>query len=608
MKRITILLLTFIFLITFMLTNLNITTSATISHSEQKRFLILHSYSRDYLWTEYFHNSIVDSLNDYYGLPIIRTEYMDTKNYLSDEGIEILYDLYSEKYADLDFDLIIATDNTALNFLTKYKESLFADTPVVATGINFIASVTAPDDFYLIEETLDYESTIHLALDEFPNAENLYFIIDSTVTGTLIEESIKSCSEIDCTHNHTITFIRDLEDPATKDLIKSLDDNDLLFFLFYFKGANGESYHSHEMSKVVASLANIPVYTFWYYAIGNGLLGGNVITSTEYGRIAVEKSIDILNGNPGDSIIYDNGNSKKYAYDYNVAKKYNMTKFPSNSIIINKPISFYEQYKPILRVFTIVILILTIIILLLLRLLKNKMELSKKNTQIIELNHELMDTQGQLINTLGDVIETKSSGTGQHVKRVAKISKCLAIAYGLPEKDVQLLEIISPMHDVGKIGISEMILLKPGKLTKSEYAIMKLHTDIGYDILKYGDQKLMKMASIIAYQHHEHWDGAGYPNGLKGDEIHIFARITSIADVYDALRNVRPYKLAWSKESVVDYFIEQNGKMFDPDLIKLFLEHVNDFEQILVDYAQLEPNKIYNKKVNESDESDNEPN
>jgi len=133
------------------------------------------------------------------------------------------------------------------------------------------------------------------------------------------------------------------------------------------------------------------------------------------------------------------------------------------------------------------------------------------------------------------------------------------------------------MHDIGKVGIPDNILNKPGKLTEEEFEIMKTHAELGYEMLKGSNQALLKTASIISMEHHEKWDGSGYPRGLKGKEIHLYGRITAIADVFDALGHDRVYKKAWPLEKILDLFKEGQGKHFDPELIDLFMDNLDDF-------------------------------
>jgi len=205
----------------------------------------------------------------------------------------------------------------------------------------------------------------------------------------------------------------------------------------------------------------------------------------------------------------------------------------------------------------------------------------------IYLNREIEDAQKEVIFTLGEVVETRSQETGQHVKRVASYSHLLALKSGLDEEAAELLKLAAPMHDVGKIGILDAILNKPGRLTEAEFDIIKTHTTIGYEILKGSRGKILRTAAIIALQHHERWDGLGYPQGLQGAQVDIFARITKLADVFDALSFHRVYNEAWSIERILKLFLEGKETHFDPVLVDLFLSHLQAFLEIKDTY----PNK-----------------
>ncbi len=195
----------------------------------------------------------------------------------------------------------------------------------------------------------------------------------------------------------------------------------------------------------------------------------------------------------------------------------------------------------------------------------------------IYLSQEIVDTQKEIIFTLGELTDTRSKGLAKHVQRVAEFSYQMAILANLGEKEAALLKLASPMHDVGKFGIPDNILNKPGELSIDEYSIIKSHSGIGHEILKNSKREILKAATIVAQQHHEKWDGSGYPQGLKGEDIHIYGRITGLADVFDALSHSRVYKKAWPHEQVVESIKSEKGKHFDPHLVDLFLENVDLF-------------------------------
>lgn len=197
--------------------------------------------------------------------------------------------------------------------------------------------------------------------------------------------------------------------------------------------------------------------------------------------------------------------------------------------------------------------------------------------EVNALNQEIEDTQKEVIFTMGAIGESRSRETGNHVKRVAEYSKILALHYGLDEEEAEMLKLASPMHDIGKIGIPDRVLNKPGRFDEEERAIMDTHAMLGYEMLKYSTRPLLKIAAIVAKDHHEKYDGTGYPEQKSGEEIHIYGRITALADVFDALGSERVYKSAWDDEKIFALFQSERGKHFDPKLIDIFFEHLDEF-------------------------------
>ena len=204
--------------------------------------------------------------------------------------------------------------------------------------------------------------------------------------------------------------------------------------------------------------------------------------------------------------------------------------------------------------------------------LQVKMENVKKRVMT-----ELEASQKEMIYVLMGMIESLSDETDAHIRRVAEISRLLAEKHpAMNDEDVELIYHTAPMHDVGKLSIPDRILHKPGKLTEEEYEIMKTHTTKAHQFLKVPSRKIMTAADVIAYEHHENWDGTGYPRGLKTEEIHPYARIVAVADVFDALMHKRVYKDAWSFEQTVEYIESQKGKKFDPLIVEIFMQNLDE--------------------------------
>jgi len=208
------------------------------------------------------------------------------------------------------------------------------------------------------------------------------------------------------------------------------------------------------------------------------------------------------------------------------------------------------------------------------------MGLSQDISESIRLKDEIIETQKELIYILGEVVENHSHETGQHIKRVALISELLARKCGLDSEYSTMIKVASSLHDIGKVGIPDDILNKPGKLTEAEFQIMKNHADIGFKLLSRSDKPLVKMAATIAREHHERYDGNGYPAGLRAEQIALEARIVSLADVFDALSSQRVYKESWNIEDIMDYFKRNKSIQFDPNLVDLFIENIDEILEI----------------------------
>lgn len=220
------------------------------------------------------------------------------------------------------------------------------------------------------------------------------------------------------------------------------------------------------------------------------------------------------------------------------------------------------------------------------------MEMFAKNISIayenIELHHDIEETQREIVYMLGEAVETRSKETGNHVKRVAEISKLLALEYGLQEGEAEVIRLASPLHDVGKIGIPDAILNKPGKHTPEEWEIMQTHAMLGYDMLKSSKKRILQAGAVIARDHHEKWAGGGYPFNKSGEDIHLYGRITAVADVFDALGSDRCYKKAWPLDKIIDLLNAENGKQFEPRMVEILLDNLDQVSAICSSYKDTE--------------------
>jgi two-component system response regulator RpfG len=196
--------------------------------------------------------------------------------------------------------------------------------------------------------------------------------------------------------------------------------------------------------------------------------------------------------------------------------------------------------------------------------------------QVDKATEQIIQREKETLLRLARAGEYRDEGTGNHVIRMAKYSRLIAEALGtFSEQECEDLEYAAPMHDIGKIGIPDGVLLKPGKLNPQEWDIMQTHTTIGHAILSGSQSRYMRIGAVIALNHHERFDGKGYPNGLTGNEIPLIARVVAVADIFDALVSARPYKAAWTADEAVEYIKQQSGTHLDPDCVSAFLKQIN---------------------------------
>jgi two-component system, response regulator RpfG len=212
------------------------------------------------------------------------------------------------------------------------------------------------------------------------------------------------------------------------------------------------------------------------------------------------------------------------------------------------------------------------------KLIKNRAALLEE--QVKQATHDILLREQETLLRLAKAGEHRDEETGLHVLRMARFSGLIAEGLGLPEDDCQVIVASAPMHDIGKIGIPDGILLKPGKLDAQERELMQKHTRIGYEILRDSPSVYIRMGAVIARSHHEKFDGNGYPDNLTGDDIPLPARIVAVADVFDALMSVRPYKKAWALQDALQYLIEQKGRHFDPRCVEAFLSQFDKVQRV----------------------------
>lgn len=544
-----------------------------LSYSEsRKNILILHSYSEDYLWTREIRGGIFEGLEGKEALYNVSLEYMDRKNYPSDEYLEEYHRLFYYKYRDKKIDLVIAVDDGAFHYAISKGRDIFRGVPVLGTGLNTLEDeYLEAENVYIMVEEPDYEANIKLALKQNPDAEKIYFITDLTPTGQKIKREVEKVAK---RYDIEREWLEDLTLEELKGRVESLGRKDILIYLIFFVDRLGKSYSYYEPIAEVSGASKVPVYINWSFYLNTGAFGGYAFDGRRMGLQTIGVAEAILEGVEIPRVTGTRQRSR-YVFDYDVIQERSLdyVYYPLTSIFLNKPETFYRRNRGMILTFLTALGVLTAILLLV------YMNLMKERT-INARDRELLDTQKDLLNRLGDVIEYRSRETADHAGRVAKISKFIALKVGCTQKEAEIIEIAAPLHDIGKIGVPDEILNFPGRYTGEQFKEMKKHANIGYDILRGSGRVVIEAAATIAHEHHERWDGKGYPRHLKEDEISLFARITMVADVMDALLSERSYKRAWTYDEALEYILQGKGEMFDPRIVEVVESYADELRKI----------------------------
>ncbi|WP_159064984.1 HD domain-containing phosphohydrolase [Thaumasiovibrio subtropicus] len=545
-----------------------------------KNILILHSYHPSYQWTHDLQKGIEAALEESSVHVKLSIEYLDSKRVFSEEYYQTFEQYFIRKYIGYDFDGIILTDDNALLMGKRLSYLFDADTPTVAVGINDTRANL--DDisvnnrvFYSKDRVLE---NLNLIADLRPQIKKLYFLTDQSISAQFVEKEVVAIFKESRMANIELVLVDNLTVQAASEFVANISPHDaVLMSHFNTEVESGVYYTYHEITKLIGEHSVAPVFVFWEFYIENGVLGGYVNHSEKLGRIAVYALSRFISF--GVDMPSSYRSSYKPVFDFHSLERHgvSLASLPTSAILLNNPISFWEEHWQVLVIATVIIVCLLLIILAQGALIKHRKLLAQNNRQIYQLQSQMLGAQKEMVMMLGEAIESRSGETGNHVKRVAKMSAHLGQLYGLNSREIAELEAISPMHDVGKISIPDMILEKPGKLDAEEWAIMQTHTTLGYRLLSSSQGELFQKAAIIAHEHHERWDGEGYPNNKAGEAIHVYARITTIADVFDALLSKRCYKASWDVQEVIRYFQEGAGKQFDPTLTSMLLANIDAF-------------------------------
>ncbi len=389
----------FVFSIFFLFSLLQ--NSAFSQNTEKKKILILNSYHNGFKWSDGIMTGIKDVLIDEEENPVVYIEYMDTKRISDETYLQKLYELYQYKYRDYQFDIIIANDNHAFDFLQKYHQQLFSHTPVVFCGVNNLEdSMLEEEDLFTgISEEADFRGTIDIALQLHPNTKHIFSVVDRTTTGMALKRMIQKMIPY---YRDTVQFDF-LENMSIDELEKhagQLSGDSIIFFLSTYKDNLGHYVSLSEGNKLLSNTTQIPIYGSWNFLLGQGIVGGKMISGYEHGKMAGQLALRILDGESPADIPVIKENQNKYMFDYNQMQRFNiqLTDLPKGSIVINKPPSFYSISKHLIwSVVFIVIGVLTLIVFILSRNISKCKEVENELRQSEELLRTFMDASPDII-------------------------------------------------------------------------------------------------------------------------------------------------------------------------------------------------------------------
>lgn len=532
-----------------------------------KNILVINSYSRDSKWTESQIRGLESSIfnKDY----TVYYEYLDISNPNSKKFIGEYANLLKTKYENIDINLIVSTDDSAYNFVINNKKIFNEKVYLIAGGIT--KKDDEPNRSYLLK-SFNLDKNIELIKKQVnENIENIYFVGDSSYEFEGLKEQIMK--EINEYPNINFIWLNS-DYPESKTQIKNIKNSSAIVHLVY----------TENYEKIIKDLyadTSIPIYTLYdfYLFPESNILGGYLIDGEALGK-ELGNMINEFFSSRSVSNKVNNESYSEYKFSLDVAKKLNIKYIPVKSELFSKQIGYIQSRKYEIIFIFVIIIISSITIYHNYKSYKAKKQILEQNNKILELDRELFKTQKEVIASLGQIIENRSKETANHTIRVAKISRLLGELLGFDKEEALSIEIASPLHDVGKIAIPDNILDKPEKLTTEEYEIIKTHAKTGYSILKESEIPILRIAANIAHEHHERWDGKGYPRGIEKEKISIYARITAVADVFDALLSKRSYKNPWTMEEVIEYFKKEKGHSFDPVIVDTFLNNISKVKEI----------------------------
>jgi hypothetical protein len=425
---------------------ITILRSGPVAAEDPQNVLVIHSYDAGYEWTRDFHRGIEMAIDSSGSDVKLSVEYLDTKRIISDSYFADLNRYFVAKYANYQFDGVLLTDDNALRFFNQLDLPNLKQLPTVAGGIgDLTASLLPSTDYGTILYEKDYiEENLALIHKLRPNMQRLYYLVDYSYTSMLVREWL--LIELRKYPDTELVEIRDIPLERARQKLAQISSDDAVLLTHFNTELDNAVYHGYSYIAETLSVASeAPVFVLWGFYLKGDVLGGYVNRSQDIGI----KLVQILGSQMGNQLTVNavaQGHTPA-TFQYHVLKKFGIaeSELPENSQILDKPESFFDKHRQVVVIFLVISLFLVLVIIVLGALLQRKRELHKRDKKIVALQKQTLDVQKNLIHVLGESIETRSGETGNHVNRVAKLSSHLAKLYGLPPRDCEVIEIISPM-------------------------------------------------------------------------------------------------------------------------------------------------------------------
>lgn len=552
----------------------NAQSNRTKSIISEKEVLILNGFQYGLPVTDTYTKSIVDTLIAS-GMPVsnIFVEYLDLNRNDNDDYRSIMQNNLKEISTNHSIDLIITIDQVAADFITNEGKYLFEGVPLIVSYDKEPVWKGPAREIIIAASSNDAKGTVKYAFELFPNTKNVVFIMGKNdENAPFLERLVTAIKNKNIDQQINIERTADLSYTEMLKYVADLKPDTIAFYGSYFKDINNEKFVPASVANDVSQAASAPVFAFVDMHIKQGLVGGSVVPHDKLGQQVAKTARDYLSG----GLMLSEQPTRIYPqfypfFDWEQLNRWNAdpNKLPEETIFLNYKPGLWEEHRQLIILTSVFIIILIVLIILLIA--KNR----KQNKLLIKLNKskkKLRNAYDSTIEGWSYALDLKDEETKGHSKRVTELALHIAEKMGIEEDELDHVYRGALLHDIGKMGIPDSILLKPGKLTEEEWKIMRKHSVYAFEMLSSIDY--LQPALDIPYCHHEKWDGSGYPRGLEGEQIPLSARIFAVVDVYDALTSARPYREAWTNKKALNYISENAGEHFDPEVVEVFLKEM----------------------------------